>query len=43
LKPGGFPLRIAARVPRGAFATLRIAARDPWSRTASFVVRFRAP
>jgi GH25 family lysozyme M1 (1,4-beta-N-acetylmuramidase) len=42
LKPGGVPVRIAARVPRGRFASLRIAARDPWGRTAALVTRFRA-
>jgi lysozyme len=43
LKPGGVPIRVAARVPRGGAASLRIAARDPWGRTASLVVRLRAP
>jgi hypothetical protein len=43
LKPGGTPIRIAARIPRGASGSLRVAARDPWGRTAALVTRFRAP
>lgn len=42
-KPGGLPIRIAVRVPRGTSALLRVAARDPWGRTAALVTRFRAP
>lgn len=43
LKPGGVPLRVAVRIPRGVFGSLRVAARDPWGRTAALFVRFRAP
>jgi GH25 family lysozyme M1 (1,4-beta-N-acetylmuramidase) len=45
-KPGAVPVRIllsGKRFPRGAKATLRIAARDPWGRKAALVTRFRAP
>lgn len=46
LKPGAVSLRIhlsGRRLPRGALAHLRIAARDPWGRRAALVVAFRAP
>jgi hypothetical protein len=43
LKPGGVPLQVAVRIPPGVFGSLRVAARDPWGRTAALLVRFRAP
>ena len=46
LKPGSVPVRVhvsARRLGRGARARLRIAARDPWGRSAQLVVPFRAP
>jgi lysozyme len=46
LRPGGVPVRVAVngrRLVRGSFASLRVAARDPYGRTAALVVRFRAP
>ncbi len=45
-RPGGAPVRVsvsARRLPRGTAATLRIAARDPYGRSAELVTRFRAP
>jgi hypothetical protein len=45
-RPGVVPVRVsvsARRLPRGAAATLRIAARDPYGRSAELVTRFRAP
>jgi hypothetical protein len=45
-RPGIVPVRVsvsARRLPRGAAATLRIAARDPYGRSAELVTRFRAP
>ena len=43
LKPGGLPVRIALHIPRGVAGTLRVAARDPWGRTAQLLARFRGP
>jgi GH25 family lysozyme M1 (1,4-beta-N-acetylmuramidase) len=46
LRPGVVPVRVsvsARRLPRGTAATLRIAARDPYGRSAELVTRFRAP
>jgi hypothetical protein len=46
LQPGVVPLQVsvsARRLPRGTSATLRIAARDPYGRSAELVTRFRAP
>jgi lysozyme len=46
LKPGGIPIRITVsgrHLPRHSSASLRVAARDPYGRTAALVVRFRAP
>jgi len=43
LKPGGVPVRIALHIPRGVAGTLRVAARDPWGRTAQLLARFRGP
>jgi hypothetical protein len=45
-RPGMVPVRVsvsARRLPRGTAATLRIAARDPYGRSAELVTRFRAP
>jgi hypothetical protein len=45
-RPGIVPVRVsvsARRLPRGTAATLRIAARDPYGRSAELVTRFRAP
>jgi hypothetical protein len=45
-RPGVVPVRVsvsARRLPRGTAATLRIAARDPYGRSAELVTRFRAP
>jgi hypothetical protein len=44
--PGVVPVQVsvsARRLPRGTAATLRIAARDPYGRSAKLVTRFRAP
>jgi hypothetical protein len=43
LKPGGVPIRIALHIPRGVAGTLRVAARDPWGRTAQLLAPFRGP
>ena len=43
LKPGGVPVRIALHIPRGLAGALRVAARDPWGRTAQLLARFRGP
>ena len=46
LRPGVVPVQVsvsARRLPRGTAATLRIAARDPYGRSAQLVTRFRAP
>src|SRR5262249_18038732 len=40
LKPGGVPIRIALHIPRGATGTFRVAARDPWGRTAQLLTKF---
>ena len=45
-RPGGVPVRVAVsgrRLPPGTSASLRIAARDPYGRSAALVARFRAP
>ena len=45
-RPGAVTLAVAVsgrRLPRGARATLRVAARDPYGRTAALVSAFRAP
>jgi hypothetical protein len=46
LRPGVVSVRVsisARRLTRGTAATLRIAARDPYGRSAQLVTRFRAP
>jgi lysozyme len=46
LRPGGVPVRVAVngrKLARGSFGSLRVAARDPYGRTATLLVRFRAP
>jgi hypothetical protein len=43
LKPGGVPLRIVLRIPRGVTGTVRVAARDPWGRKAQLLAPFRGP
>ena len=45
-RPGGVPVRVSVsgrRLPRGASATLRVAARDPYGRSGQLLARFRAP
>jgi hypothetical protein len=45
-RPGAVPVRVrlsGRRLPHGARATLRVAARDPWGRKAVLVAPFRAP
>jgi hypothetical protein len=45
-RPGAVPVRVrlsGRRLPRGARAKLRVAARDPWGRKAVLVAPFRAP
>ncbi|MDX6485126.1 MAG: hypothetical protein QOF43_279, partial [Gaiellaceae bacterium] len=44
--PGVVPVRVhlsGRRLPRGAKATLRVAARDPWGRAGVLLTPFRAP
>jgi lysozyme len=46
LKPGSVPVRLhlsGRRLVRGTLARVRIAARDPWGRSAQLVIPFRAP
>jgi hypothetical protein len=46
LKPGSVPVRLhvsSRRLVRGTRARVRIAARDPWGRSAQLVIPFRAP
>ncbi len=45
-RPGVVPVSVSVsgrRLPRGTAATLRVAARDPYGRSAELVTRFRAP
>ena len=45
-RPGAVPVRVrlsGRRLPHGARAALRVAARDPWGRKAVLVAPFRAP
>ncbi len=46
LRPGGVPVRVAVggrKLARGSLGSLRVAARDPYGRTAALLVRFHAP
>jgi hypothetical protein len=45
-RPGVVPVSVSVsgrRLPRGTVASLRVAARDPYGRSAELVARFRAP
>jgi len=45
-RPGGVSVHVAiagSHLARGALATLRVAAKDPYGRAATLLVRFRAP
>jgi GH25 family lysozyme M1 (1,4-beta-N-acetylmuramidase) len=45
-RPGVVPVKVSVsgrRLPRGTTASLRVAARDPYGRSAQLVARFRAP
>jgi len=43
LHPGAVPVRVRLKLARGARATLRIVATDPYGRRATLVLPFRAP
>jgi lysozyme len=43
LRPGVLPVRVRLKLTRGARATLRVVATDPYGRRATLVLPFRAP